>query len=131
MQPVDDATHEANGSLASVHVMRGAVPTATGCYTCHSGYGVWGAVDAKLAGMRHMVHTVLGRYDLPLEHYGTYSIDACRSCHSESSRFRSGDAGAAHEAVEGALLSGAMTCTGMCHPAAHPAEALMGTELER
>jgi hypothetical protein len=131
MQPVHDSTVDENDSLASIHVTRGAVPTATSCYTCHSGYGMWGTLDAKLAGTRHMLHTVLGSYELPLKHHGTYNIDSCLSCHAESSRFRSGDAQAAHLAVEESLLAGEMTCTGMCHPAAHPPEALTGEEFAR
>ena len=131
MQPVYESTVTENDSLASIHVTRGAVPTATSCYTCHSGYGMRGTMDAKLAGTRHMLHTVMGSYELPLKHHGTYNIDSCLSCHAESSRVGGGEAQAAHLAVEQPLLSGEMGCTGLCHPVAHPAEALTGEGFER
>ena len=36
-----------DGSLASIHYARGLVPHETACYTCHSGYGIWGTMDAR------------------------------------------------------------------------------------
>lgn len=132
MQPVADSTHDAdNGSLAAIHVTRGAVPTATSCYTCHSGYGIWGGVNAKVAGIRHMVSTVTGNYEFPLQLRGPYDISSCLACHAESAEFRSETAMPVHEAVAEALLSGEMGCAGACHPQAHPAESLSGELAQR
>ena len=125
MQPIYDSTRADDGSIASLHVTRGAVPTAQSCTTCHSGYGMWGDVGAKLSGVQHMLHTVTGRYDLPLKLYQPYDIDGCLQCHAESTRFRAVEVHATPE-IQGALLSREMSCTGSCHPAAHPAEALSG-----
>ncbi len=98
---------------------------AQSCYGCHSGYGMWGDMRAKAAGMRHMLHTVLGTYDFPLELAQPHDIGACLACHAESRRFRGVEAHAASD-IQDALLAGEMTCSGMCHPSAHPAEALAG-----
>ena len=125
MQPVHDSAREENGTLASFHLAEGAVPARESCYSCHSGYGIWGGFDAKLAGVGHMLHTVRDSYDYPLTLNQPYNIDACLSCHAEARGFRAVDA---HQMVEiqEALLSGEMGCTGTCHPSAHPAEALAG-----
>ena len=66
-----------------------------------------------------------GRYELPLQIRGSYNIDACLACHAESGRFR---AVVAHQLpdIQRALLAREMGCTGACHPAAHPPEALTG-----
>ena len=125
MQPVYDSTRSDDGSLASIHVTRGAVPTSQSCYTCHSGYGIWGDAGAKMSGVQHMVHTVMGSYELPLKLYQPYDIDGCLQCHAESTRFRGVEVHAT-EGIAQALLSREMRCTGMCHPAAHPPEALSG-----
>ncbi len=125
MQPIYDSTRADDGSLASLHVSRGAVPTSQSCYTCHSGYGMWGDVGAKTSGVLHMLHTVMGTYDLPLELYQPYNIDGCLQCHAESTGFRGVEVHATEE-IQQALLSREMSCTGACHPAAHPAEALSG-----
>jgi cytochrome c nitrite reductase small subunit len=125
MVPIGESTRADDGSLASFHVSHGAVPTAQSCYGCHSGYGMWGDLNAKLSGVEHMVHTVLGSYELPLRLYRPYNIDSCLACHAESKRFRDVEVHATAE-IQEALLSSEMSCTGMCHPAAHPPEALSG-----
>src|SRR5262249_46014444 len=56
---------------------RGLVPTAEACFTCHSGYGIWGTVGAKRAGVMHMLRSLTGRYHLPLELNGTFDINSC------------------------------------------------------
>ena len=125
MQPVYDSTRADDGSLASIHVSRGAVPTSQSCYTCHSGYGLWGDANAKLSGVQHMTHTVMGTYEFPLKLYEPYNIDGCLQCHAESSGFRGVDVHST-EGISQALLSREMSCTGACHPSAHSAEALSG-----
>jgi len=125
MTPILKSLTEDDGSLASLHYMRGLVPTEEACYTCHSGYGMWGGVAAKLAGFGHMVHTLTGHYELPLKLNGPFDIDSCLNCHARAARFRAVEAHQPPD-VQAALLSGEMTCTGLCHPAAHPEHALQG-----
>jgi hypothetical protein len=47
MTPVQKSVQGNDGSLASIHYARGLVPHDQACYTCHSGYGIWGGVDAR------------------------------------------------------------------------------------
>ncbi len=126
MTPIVASLSDAgDDSLAAVHYTRGLVPTGEACYVCHSGYGIWGTVDAKKAGMMHMVRTVTGKYELPIALHGTFDIESCLSCHAGAASFR---AVAAHQDpdLQRALLDRTMSCTGICHPAAHPAAALTG-----
>ena len=126
MTPIVESLHATtDGSLAAIHYARGLVPTAEACYTCHSGYGIWGTYGAKKAGVMHMVRTVTGRYQLPLKLHGTFDIDSCLGCHAGAASFRAVGAHQDHD-VQEALLSHAMACTGACHPAAHPEAALTG-----
>jgi hypothetical protein len=125
MTPLLASVRGNDGSLAATHFARGLVPHEQACYTCHSGYGIWGGVDAKIAGVMHMVRTVTGRYRLPLETHGPFDIDSCLACHAHVPAFR---AVADHQnpEVQKQLLSHEMSCTGICHPEAHPASALNG-----
>jgi hypothetical protein len=126
MTPIVESLRAADdGSLAAIHYTRGLVPTAEACYTCHSGYGIWGTFGAKKAGVTHMWHGLTGHYDLPLRLNGTFDIASCLGCHAGAASFR---AVAAHQDpdVQQALLTHTMACTGACHPAAHPEEALTG-----
>lgn len=114
-------------SLAAIHYQRGLVPTAEACYTCHSGYGIWGTFDAKKAGVMHMLRALTKTYELPLKLNGTFDITSCLGCHAGAASFRAVEA---HQApnLQAALLDHSMSCTGACHPAAHPEEALKGGE---
>lgn len=127
MSPVVESLQDENGSLASIHYQKGAVSYVSGCYTCHSGYGIWGGAQAKLAGMRHMWHTVTGNYDYPLSLHGTFDLRSCLGCHAKARPFRAVEAHRDAE-IQQALLSGDMSCAGMCHPPAHPQSALQGRE---
>ncbi len=125
MEPIRASSRANDGSLASFHVSSGAVPTAKSCYTCHAGYGLWGDVGAKLAGMGHMIATLRNSYEFPLAMNRPYDINACLACHAESRSFHAVEVHAVPE-IERALLAREMSCSGTCHPAAHPAGSLTG-----
>ena len=125
MTPIVAALESDKESLASIHVRRGLVPHDEACYTCHSGYGIWGTMDAKMAGVMHMVRTLTGNYKLPIELHGTFDINSCLNCHATSQAFRDVKEHQDPE-VQKALPSHDMSCTGVCHPEAHPASALTG-----
>ena len=125
MAPIVTSLAEDNGSIAATHWRQGAVGHANACYTCHSGYGIWGDVGAKTAGIVHMLHTVTGGYEYPLTMASTYDISACLNCHAESARFRAVEAHRDPD-LQNSLLSGEIGCAGLCHPPAHPPDALMG-----
>ncbi len=128
MSPLVASLDQDNGSLASVHWRSGAVAHQDACFQCHSGYGIWGTMNAKFAGVRHMVHTVTGDYTFPLEARG-FDISSCLSCHAESVPFRAQEAHRDPE-LQRQLLAGELGCAGTCHPDAHPADALRGAGAE-
>jgi cytochrome c nitrite reductase small subunit len=125
MSPLVESLRTGDGSLASTHYRTGAVSYTDACYQCHSGYGIWGTFDAKLAGVNHMLHTATGRYELPLRHRGTFDISSCLGCHAQAAPFRDVEV---HRdpGIQESLVAGEMGCTGACHPSAHPPEALNG-----
>ncbi|HEV7731955.1 MAG TPA: hypothetical protein VGR62_07325 [Candidatus Binatia bacterium] len=126
MTPVVESLAATDGSsLAAIHYTRGLVPTGEACYTCHSGYGIWGTFDAKMSGVMHMIRTLTGRYELPLQLHGTFDINSCLGCHAGAESFRAVEAHRAPDLQE-ALMNHTMSCTGACHPAAHPDDALTG-----
>ena len=94
-------------------------------FVCHSGYGIWGTVDAKMAGVRHMLKTATRSYTFPIEHHGPFDIDSCLNCHAQAATFRAVDAHKDPDTQQ-ALFKREMGCTGICHAAAHPDEALNG-----
>jgi len=125
MEPIVASLRADDGSLASKHFAAGAIPTQEACYVCHSGYGIWGTVDAKMSGVGHMIATVTGRYDKPIHMNGSFDIKSCLGCHAASPRFRGVDAHQDPD-LQKELLAGTTSCVGLCHDEAHPAEALAG-----
>jgi hypothetical protein len=125
MTPILSSLQGNDGSLAATHYARGLVPHDQACFTCHSGYGIWGGVDAKMAGVMPMVRTVTGRYALPIKLHGAFDIDSCLGCHAHAASFRAVEAHQDPDLQE-QLLSRELGCTGTCHPAAHPESALTG-----
>jgi hypothetical protein len=125
MEPIVSSVESNDGSLASTHFARGLIRHDQACYVCHSGYGIWGTMDAKTAGLMHMVRTATGRYALPLRLNGPFDIDSCLNCHAFARSFRAVEAHQDPDLQE-QLVSRALSCTGTCHPAAHPAAALDG-----
>lgn len=124
MAPIVDSL-TGNEGLAALHYRTGRISRDEACYVCHSGYGIWGTFDAKLAGLRHMLHTVTGKYDTPLALHGTFDIDSCLSCHARAEAFRAVEAHRDPD-LQKALVAREMSCVGVCHDAPHPSAALEG-----
>lgn len=125
MGPVVESISTDQETLAGMHWSRGAVSHREACYTCHSGYGIWGEANAKRAGLRHMWHTLTGHFEFPLKTVGPFDVRSCLGCHAGSEAFRAAEDHRDMELQE-ALLSGEMGCTGDCHEPAHPESALHG-----
>ena len=122
MAPVLETVVGEGDSLAAIHY-RAAFPSKEACYVCHSGYGIWGEVQAKGAGVKHMWASLTGSVHYPLAIYEPFDYGSCLGCHAESRDFR---AAAVHDdpEIQSMLLSGELRCAGACHPVAHPPEAL-------
>jgi hypothetical protein len=125
MTPIVASLSAEGDSLAAVHYRRGLVSHEEACFVCHSGYGIWGTVDAKMAGIRHMLRTATNDYKFPIEHRGPFDIDSCLNCHARSATFRAVDAHKDPDTQQ-ALFKREMSCTGICHSGGHPEDALMG-----
>ena len=126
MAPLVASVIEPNGTLASIHYQSGAIKGETACYTCHSGYGILGDFAAKRAGIGHMWHALRGSYDYPLAMNRPFDIDACLDCHRHAPKFRAMPTHTDPE-TQKLLASRELSCTGACHPSAHPPEALNGS----
>jgi hypothetical protein len=113
---VDDMRDPASGRLAAVHFKNRYIQRSH-CYVCHTDYGVFGTLQAKLAGVGHIYKDATGSYTLPVRIAQPYRFTICLDCHAQSARF---DAVPRHAGVIGKVLAGKATCTG-CHGLSHPA----------
>lgn len=113
---VKDLQNPASDSLAAVHFKNRYIQE-NHCYTCHSDYGMYGSVSAKLDGLGHVWHNMTGHYPKPIKIAHPYSNLRCLSCHGESQAFL-----AKHEKEEiPKLIAGTDSCLD-CHGPAHKPE---------
>ena len=88
------------------------------CYTCHSDYGLFGGIDAKIAGLWHTWYNFVAGYELPLKIRGTYDNQRCLFCHGPVKAYREVPEHARNAA---AIASSAKSCVdGNCHVRPHP-----------
>jgi nitrate/TMAO reductase-like tetraheme cytochrome c subunit len=110
---VRDLRDPKSDSLAAVHYKNRFIQENQ-CYTCHSDYGMYGTVRAKLDGLGHVWHSIRGDYPKPIKIAHPYSNLRCLSCHGESQRFLE-----KHEKEEiPKLMAGTDSCLD-CHGPAH------------
>jgi len=113
---VKDLQNPASDSLAAVHFKNRYIQE-NHCYTCHSDYGMYGSVSAKLDGLGHVWHNMTGHYPKPIKIAHPYSNLRCLSCHGEAKNFL-----AKHEKEEiPKLMAGTDSCLD-CHGPAHKPE---------
>ena len=113
---VADLKNPASDSLAAVHYKNRYIQ-ADQCYTCHSDYGMFGTVSAKLEGLGHVYHNLTDTYEKPIKIRKPYSNVRCFGCHFGAQNFL-----AKHDKDEiPNLVSGKDSCLD-CHGPAHHAE---------
>jgi nitrate/TMAO reductase-like tetraheme cytochrome c subunit len=113
---VADLRNPESDSLAAVHYKNRYI-LEDQCYTCHSDYGVFGTLSAKLDGLGHVYHNLAGNYPKPIKIRHPYSNVRCLSCHGGAQNFL-----AKHEKDQvSKLLTGTDSCLD-CHGPAHKEE---------
>jgi nitrate/TMAO reductase-like tetraheme cytochrome c subunit len=114
---VADLRNPQSDSLAATHYKNRYIQENQ-CYTCHSDYGMFGTMSAKLTGLGHVYYNVTGNYEKPIKIRHPYSNVRCLSCHGGAQNFV-----AKHEKEQiESLLAGKDSCLD-CHGPAHKPEA--------
>ncbi|HKF43427.1 MAG TPA: NapC/NirT family cytochrome c [Thermoanaerobaculia bacterium] len=117
---VGDLQNPKSDTLAAVHFKNRYIQE-NHCYTCHSDYGMFGTISAKMEGLGHILHNTTGHYEKPIKIARPYPNLRCLSCHGASQKFLDP---AKHPKEDMAdLISGKNACID-CHGPAHaPQEA--------
>jgi cytochrome c-type protein NapC len=111
---VDDPSY-----LAAAHFQNHRVPADQACYTCHTDYGLYGGVRAKIGGLRHIYVQYFGTPPSPekIKLYSPYNNRECLHCHLGARSFESN---AVHTAIMSSLTRNEMSCvTSGCHDTVH------------
>lgn len=101
--------------LPASHYQNHRVPPDQACFTCHTTYTMFGDVQAKLQGMRHVFVHYLGTVPDQIELYRPYSNRECLHCHAGARSFEEGED---HIDLREDLRTGASSCL-ECHDLVH------------
>lgn len=117
MRPfVDDMKNPASDRLAAVHYKNRYIQRDH-CYICHTDYGLFGSMEAKLSGVGHVWRESAGTYTVPVQIARPYRFTICLDCHAQSAKF---DAIPEHKDLVAKTVRGEERCTS-CHELSHPA----------
>jgi nitrate/TMAO reductase-like tetraheme cytochrome c subunit len=111
---VEDMKDPDSRSLAALH-FRNRYIQEEHCYSCHTDYGLFGTLEAKVGGMSHVWSEFAGSAGGHIRPKTNYRFTICLNCHGQSSKFirQKGHAG-----VVNRIVSGEATCT-ECHDQSH------------
>jgi cytochrome c nitrite reductase small subunit len=111
---IDDMRDPGSATLASLHYQNRYIQK-NHCWSCHSDYGIFGSVEAKISGLSHVYNYSAENYDLPVKLRHDYNFGICLYCHAESAKYQE-----AHASVAAQILEMGGACM-KCHQRAHPA----------
>ena len=115
---IDDRSH-----VPAVHFQNNLVPREAACYTCHTDYTLYGGINSKLRGLRHLYVQYLGTLPEQIKLYSPYNNRECLYCHGSA---RSFEESATHNLDSETMVlirSNQLSCTG-CHDLAHDVDSL-------
>lgn len=104
--------------LPAVHYQNRSVPRESSCYACHTNYAMFGDLEAKLNGLRHVYVHYLGDMPEQMELYEPYPNSNCLHCHDDARNYLEIEA---HADKREALASGEISCL-KCHSRGHAFE---------
>jgi len=113
---VNDMRDPKSESLAAVHFKNKYIPDNQ-CYVCHTSYGMFGTVEAKMAGMEDVYKYFTRTYPKVIAMREPYPNHDCLKCHAESAKWLKHDE---HIAARDDLFADKMKCMD-CHGVDHPA----------
>jgi hypothetical protein len=88
------------------------------CYTCHTGYGLTGNVQAKMGGLTHVIHYYFTGVPEEIRIKRPFPVATCLHCHVDSAGYLKIEQHVDAE-MKPKILSGELSCF-ECHATAHP-----------
>lgn len=111
--------------MPALHYQNNLIPRDHACYTCHTNYAMFGGVQAKIKGLKHVYVNYFGKADDPIKLYEPYNNRECLHCHLGA---RSFEEGATHLQEDGHLdqmKRNELSCSSSgCHTQTHNVKGL-------
>jgi nitrate/TMAO reductase-like tetraheme cytochrome c subunit len=117
---LDDSAH-----LPAAHFQNSRVPRDHACFSCHTTYTMYGDLDAKMKGLKHLWVNYFGTIPEKVELYEPFHNRECLHCHDGARTFEENEF---HADFRQELATNETSCL-ECHDVAHEVEKLH--ELEK
>ena len=108
---IDDATY-----LPAAHFQNNRIPKEQACFTCHTDYTMFGDINSKMRGLRH-VYAYYIKAPTKIALYQPFHNRECLHCHASA---RSYEESSPHKEMKEPLATNAMSCL-TCHNKIHDA----------
>lgn len=115
---VDDRSH-----VPAVHFQNNLLPRDRACFTCHTDYTLYGGLNSKLRGLRHVYVQYLGTVPQQVKLYRPYHNRECLHCHNGARSFEESPTHNQNPEVMASIRSNQLSCLG-CHDTVHNVENL-------
>ena len=101
--------------LPAQHFQNARVDKDLACFVCHTNYTMYGDLQAKMTGLKHVWVNYLGTVPDELTLYRPYQNRECLHCHAEARFFEESDL---HRDIRPELESNDISCL-ECHDLVH------------
>jgi cytochrome c-type protein NapC len=112
------------GYLPAAHFQNNRIPKEQACFTCHTDYTMFGDVNAKLRGVKHLYVYYFKGAPEKLALYEPFKNRECLHCHATA---RSYEETSPHQEMKDQLASNDMSCL-TCHTKVHDVANLAKTK---
>lgn len=111
---VTDMSNPDSPSLSAMHFRNRWISEAQ-CYTCHTSYGMFGDVQAKMRGIEDVYKYYSRTYKVPIRLHEPYKNSECLKCHDNTPKFLNNES---HVDLIALFRTGEFSCLD-CHGPAH------------
>ena len=125
MRPyANDMLNPASSTLAAVHYRNRYIPENQ-CYTCHTGYGIFGSLRGKFDGLRHLwiYHARDNQTPNNIKLYRPFDFGSCLHCHGHGEAWSQVEDHRDPVTTE-AIKAKTMTCFD-CHDGSHKVDSVL------
>ncbi len=102
-------------SLVAMHYQKRLIGRDQVCFSCHTNYAMFGTIQAKLNGLRHVYYHYIGGVPETIELAQAYPNSICLHCHEDGRAYLEQGA---HDSVRAELTENKTSCLS-CHDIAH------------
>ena len=121
MKPYGQSLHiDDEEYVPAGHFQNNRIPRDKACYTCHTTYAMFGDIQSKLRGVRHLQVQYFGAIPDTIELYEPYNNRECLHCHDGGRSFLAPSAHYETDTTMTAMMANRMSCMTIgCHDAIH------------